>query len=173
MNPNPWIEGLSECGGECVQVGQCVRGGSIEGQSSSWPVQIHSYYVGAGGADVYGSEIIIVTCRVTVVRAEQTPGLVIVSKPTVLNPSSFSPVDSFICHSYISPSPNPVPTPLYLPVTAPSQTLSTQHLSTVLKSLWVIRIRLLLSPPCHLSVLLRQREESVYCVWVQCEITDI
>jgi hypothetical protein len=37
----------------------------------------------------------------------------------------------------------------------------------------VIRIRLLLSPPCHLSVLLRQREASVYCVWVQCEITDI
>ena len=155
---NPWIEGLSECGGECDQVGQCVRGGSIEGQSAGWPVQIHSYSVGAGGGDVYVSGIIIVPGNVTVVRAVQTPGLVIPSKITALNPSS--PSDSFICHSYISPS----PTPLYLPVTAPSQTLSTQHLSTVLKSLWVIRIRLLLCPTCHLSVLLRQREESVYCV---------
>ncbi|KAK6291264.1 hypothetical protein J4Q44_G00380300, partial [Coregonus suidteri] len=136
----PWIEGLSECGVECVQVGQCVRGDSVEGQSAGWPVQIHSYSVGAGGGDVYGSGLIIVTGRVTVVRAEQTPGLVIVSKPTVITPSS--PADSFICHSYINPS----PTPLYLPVTAPSQTLSTQHLRPELKSLWVIRIRLLLVP---------------------------
>ncbi|KAK6291488.1 hypothetical protein J4Q44_G00382540 [Coregonus suidteri] len=158
MNPKPWIEGLSECGVECVQVGQCVRGDSVEGQSAGWPVQIHSYSVGSGGGDVYGSGLIIVPGSVTVVRAEQTPGLVIVSNPTVITPSS--PADSFICHSYNSPS----PTPLYLPVTAPSQTLSTQHLSTALKSLWVIRIQLLLSPPCHLSVLLRQREESVYCV---------
>jgi hypothetical protein len=37
----------------------------------------------------------------------------------------------------------------------------------------VNRIPPLLSPTCHLSVLLRQREESVYCVWVQCEITGI
>ena len=175
-NMNPWIDGLSECGGECVQVGQCVRGGSIEGQSAGWPVQIHSYSVGAGGGDFYGSGIIIVPGNVTVVRAAQTPGLVIVSNPTVITP--FSPADSFICHSYISPpSPCPhflsPPTPLYLPVTAPSQTLSTQHLSPVRKSLLVIRIRLLLSPPCHLSVPLRQREVSVYCVWVQCEITDI
>ncbi|KAK6291516.1 hypothetical protein J4Q44_G00382820, partial [Coregonus suidteri] len=159
MNPKPWIEGLSECGVECVQVGQCVRGDSVEGQSAGWPVQIHSYSVGAGGGDVYGSGLLIVTGRVTVVRAEQTPGLVITSNPTVITPSS--PADSFICHSYISLS----PTPLYLPVTAPSQTLSTQHLFPDLKSLWVIRIRLLLSPPCHLSVLLRQREVSVYCVW--------
>ena len=136
-------------------MGQCVRGGSIEGQSAGWPVQIHSYSVGAGGVDVYGSVIIIVTGNVTVVIAEQTPGLVIKSKPTFLNPSS--PADSFICHSYISPS----STPLYLPVTAPSQTLSTQHLGPVLKSIWVIRIRLFLSPTCPLSVLLRQREESV------------
>ena len=148
-------------------MGQCVRGGSIEGQSAGWPGQIHSYSVGAGGGDVYGSRVIIVAGSVTVVTAVQAPGLVITSKTTVLTPSS--PVDSFICHSYFIPS----PTPLYLPVTAPSQTLSTQHLSTALKSLWVIRIRLLLSPTCHLSVLLRQREESVYCVWVQCEITDI
>ena len=163
----PWIEGLSECGVECVQVGQCVRGDSVEGQSVGWPVQIHSYSVGAGGGDVYSSEVIIVPGRVTVVRAAQTPGLVIVSKPTVITP--FSPADSFTCHSYISLS----PTPLYLPVTAPSQILSTQHLSTVLKSLWVIRIRMVLSHMCHLFVPLRQKAVSEYCVWVQCEITGI
>ena len=166
-NPKPWIEGLSECGVECVQVGQCVRGDSVEGQSAGWPVQIHSYSVGAGGGDVYDSEIVIMPGSITVVIAEQTPGPVIVSKPTVITQSS--PSDSIICHSYNSTS----PTHLYLPVTAPSQTLSTQHLWPDLKSLWVIRVRLFLCPTCHLSVLLRQREESVCCVWVQCEITGI
>ena len=168
INPEPRIEGLSECAVECVQVGQCVRGDCVEGQSAGRPVQIHSYSVGAGGGGRYGSFLLIVPDRVTVTITLQTPGLVIVSKPTVLTPST--PADSFICHCYINP---PSSTPLCLPVTAPRQTLSTQHLWPALKSLWVIRIRLLLCPPCHLSVLLRQREVSLCCVWVQCELTGI
>ncbi|KAK0146960.1 hypothetical protein N1851_013702 [Merluccius polli] len=58
-------------------------------------------------------------------------------------------------------------------VTAASQTLSTQHLGQGVKSLWVVRIRLILSNLCHLPVVLRQRETSPGCVWVQCEFTGI
>ena len=79
-----------------------------------------------------------------------------------------SPCDSSVCHSYSNTS-----SPLHLPVTAASQTLSTQHLDLEVKSLWVVRMRLILSNPLHLPEVLRQREFSVGCVWVQCESTGI
>ena len=89
-----------------------------------------------------------------------------VSKHDVSHPSS--PCDSSVCHSYINTS-----SPLHLPVTAASQTLSTQHLGPGVKSLWVVRIKLILFNPLHLPEVLRQREKSVGCVWVQCESTGI
>ena len=109
---------------------------------------------------------IVVPGSVTSISTMKTPGLVVPSKPAVITQSS--PGDSSVCHSYINTS-----YPLYLPVTAASQTLSTQHLGPVVKPLWVIRILLLLSNHHHLSVVLRQREVSVGCVWVQCEFTGI
>ena len=96
----------------------------------------------------------------------KTPGLVVPSKPAVTTPSS--PCDSSVCHSYSNLS-----SPLYLPVTAASQTLSTQNLGPGAKSLWVVRISLTLSNHLHLPVVLRQKETSVGCVWVQCESTGI
>ena len=96
----------------------------------------------------------------------KTPGLVVPSKPAVTTLSS--PCDSSVCHSY----PN-LSSPLHLPVTAASQTLSTQHLDMGVKSLWVVRMRLILFNPLHLPEVLRQREFSVGCVWVQCESTGI
>ena len=90
------IEGLSESAVECVQVGLCVRGDCVEGQSAGRPVQIHSYSVGAVGGVMYVSSLLIVPGRVTVIITLQIPGLVIVSKPTVITHSS--PADSFICH---------------------------------------------------------------------------
>ena len=95
----------------------------------------------------------------------KTPGLVVPSKPAV-TPSS--PCDSSVCHSY-----NNTSSPLHLPVAAASQTLSTQHLGPGVKSLWVVRMRLILFNPLHLPEVLRQREFSVGCVWVQCESTGI
>ena len=165
MKPKPRIERLSECGLESVQEGHCVRD-AIKGQRAGIKVQIHSYSGGVGGS--YCSFIVIVPGSVTGTRAEQTPGLVIVSKATGIIPSF--PADSFICGSYNSPS----PTPLNLPVTAsPRQTLSAKHLGIAIKSLRVIRISLGLSPPCHLSVPFRQTELSMRCVGVQCELTGI
>ena len=149
-----------------MQVGECVRGDAVEGQSACWPVQVHSYSARAGGGGRYGSPLIIVPGRVTVTRAFQTPGLVITSKQAVSTPPF--PLDALICHCYLIPT----TTPLSLPVAASRQTLSTQHLTPV-KSLWVVRIRLILFHTCHLSVPLGEREIFVCCVWVQCEITGI
>src|SRR4029434_3556902 len=146
INPKPRIEGLSECGVERVQVCECVRGDAAEGQSAGWPVQVHSYSSGAGGGGRYVSVFIIVPGRVTVKRAEQTPGLVITSQCALLILSF--PLDAFIRHRYVSLT----PTPLSLPLVAPRQTVSPHHLRAVVKSLWVVRIRLLLSLICHLSV---------------------
>ena len=67
---------------ERKQVGQCVRGDLVEGQSASRPVQIHSYSTG-GGEDRYGSVLTIVSGSVTVTTTVQTPGLVITSNLTV------------------------------------------------------------------------------------------
>ena len=96
----------------------------------------------------------------------KTPGLVVPSKPAVITPSS--PCDSSVCHSYMN-----LFCPLHLPVTAASQTLSTQHLGPAVKSLWVVRMRLILFNPLHLPEVLRQRKTYVGCVWVQCESTGI
>lgn len=168
-NPKPRIEGLSECGVERVQVGECVRGDAVEGQSACWPVQVHSYSLGAGGGDRYGSAFIIVSGIVTVRRAEQSPGLVIISQCALITPPFPFPLDAFIRHSYISPT----PTPLSLPVAASRLTLFTQHLTIEVKSLWVVRIRLILTHTCHLSVPLREREIYACCVWIQCDLTGI
>ena len=153
-----------------MQVGECARGDAVEGQSAGRPVQVHSYSPGAGGGGRYVSVFIIVSGRVTIRRALQTPGLVITSKQAVSTPPF--PLDALICHCYLIPT----TTPLSLPVAASRQTLSTQHLFPVVKSLWVVRTRLLLTHMClmcHLSVPLREREMCVCCVWVQCELTGI
>ena len=98
---------------------------------------------------------------------EQTPGLIIPSKHTLINPSS--PADAFIWDWYH----NQLPTPLNLPVAASRHTLSTQHLRKPIKSLWMIRIWLDLISPLHPPVPLRQMEVSVCCVWIQCEVTGV
>ena len=87
---------FSECGVEGVEVDQCVRGDSVEGQSASRTVHIHCYSVrDRGGEGGDGCSSLIVTDRVTFIRAEQTPGLIIVSKCTV---TVSSPADSSVTH---------------------------------------------------------------------------
>ena len=152
----------------CVSVSEDPPppGHSVEGQRASRPVQIHSYSGGASGAEREDCSTTVVPGRVKTIKTIKNPGLVVPSKPAVITPSS--PCDSSVCHSYTNPS-----FPLYLPVTAASQSLSTQHLGLGVKSLWVIRIRLDLFNPRHLPVVLRQRESSVGRVGVQCEVTGI
>ena len=92
---------VSECGVEGVEVDQCVRGDSVEGQSASRTVHIHCYSVrdrGGGGEGGEGGDVcssVIVPDRVTSIREPQTPGLIITSKLTV---SASSPSDSSVTH---------------------------------------------------------------------------
>uniref|UniRef100_G3NC15 Uncharacterized protein n=1 Tax=Gasterosteus aculeatus TaxID=69293 RepID=G3NC15_GASAC len=97
--PKPGIKRFSECGAEGVEVDQCVRGDSVEGQRASRTVHIHCYSTrGGGGGGGGGDEsyCLIVTDIVTSIRASQTPGLIIVSKQTV-STVSFPP-DSSVTH---------------------------------------------------------------------------
>ena len=174
LKPKPREEVLlGECGVEGVDECQCVWGPSytwghsVEGQRASRPVQIHSYSGGARGGETDDCFSIVVPGIVTtIIITLKTPGLVVPSKTDVITLST--PCDSSVCHSYTNTS-----SPLHLPVMAASQTLSTQHLSPEVKSLWVIRIWMILFTPHHLPEVLRQREMSVSCVWVQCEFTGI
>uniref|UniRef100_G3PB47 Uncharacterized protein n=1 Tax=Gasterosteus aculeatus TaxID=69293 RepID=G3PB47_GASAC len=96
--PKPRIKRFSECGAEGVEVDQCVRGDSVEGQRASRTVHIHCYSTrgGGGGGGGDGCSCLIVTDRVTFIRASQTPGLIIVSKHTVITVSF--PPDSSVTH---------------------------------------------------------------------------
>ena len=134
---------------------------TVEGQSACRPVQINCDSVRVRGRGCrYVCCCVIVPGTVTLVRAEQTPGLIIPSKTAGITVSS--PLDSSVCHSDINPS-----SPPYLPVTASIQTITAQELFPLIKSLWMIRIWLLLFSHHHCFVVFRQNEISVGCVWVQ------
>lgn len=141
-----------------MEVDQSVGRDSVEGQSPSRTVHIHSYSVrDRGGGD--GCFFIIVPDRVTVIRASQTPGLIIPSKPG----SPAFPWDPSVSHCYVN-----ISFPLNFPVTTTSQAIFTQHLAKHIKSLWVIRIRLLLLQYFHPPVVVKQFQVFVCGVQVQC-----
>lgn len=160
------IKRFSECGVKGVEVDQSVRGDTVEGQSASRTVHIHSYSLRnmGGHRDVKFS--LIVRNRVTQLCAAQIPRLIIFSKHTILTVSS--PSDSSVSHRYTSPD-----FPLDLPVTTVREPISTQKLRPEVKSLWMIRIWLLPLHWCHLLLVVRQFEVSVYCVCVHSEFTGI
>ncbi len=109
--------------------GHCVRD-AVEGQSSCTVIHIHSYSRGAGDYREC-SPFVIVPEWASGFRAEQTPWLIITSKSTLIS----LPADALIWHWYTHPT-----TPLHLPVTASTHSLSTQHLRKTIKSVWMIRI---------------------------------
>ncbi len=168
INSKPRIERLSECGVDSVNEGHCVRD-AVEGQSSCTVIHIHSYSRGDG--DLRKLSLCVVVTEwvfaVTGRKAIQTPGLIIISKCTFITPSH--PADALIWHWYTHSS----PTPLNLPVTASKHTLSTQHLSQTIKSVWMIRIWLVRVSFSNHSVLLSQTEVFMHCDFIQCEPTEI
>lgn len=158
------IKRFSECGVESVDVDQCVRWDSIKGQNPSRIVHIHCYSVGdieggeggGGRGEEDGCFFGIVPHRITLIRAEQTPGLMIPSKPTSVTVSSNS--NSSVAHRYIHFSSH-----LNLPVTTTGQASLTKQLRDI-KSVWMVRIRLTVLHTCSLLVVVRQSELSVHCV---------
>ena len=139
---------------------------SVEGQSALRLVHIECYCGRASRVERYDCISVVVPGFVTVIRAPKTPGLVVPPQQAVSTPSS--PCHVSAGHCYPNPS-----TPLYLQVAAGRESLTTQQLRAAVKSLWVITILLVLSHIGHLPVVLRQREVSVCCVWVQSELTGI
>jgi len=163
-NIKPRIERLSECGLDCVDEVHCVRD-AVEGQSSCTVIHKHSYSF-AGGLYREISLYVIVSEWVTGGKGNQTPGMIIRSKPTLITPSL--PTDALIWHWYKHTS-----TVLQLPVTAITHTLSTQNLKPIIKSVWMIRILLLFSSLSNHSVALRQTEPFIHCVQIQSELMGI
>lgn len=162
------VEGFGESGVKGVEVDPfdpwASGGETVEGHSASRPVQMNCYHVGVSGRR-YVCWCVIVPGSVTLSRAIQTPRLIVSSNAAVIFTSS--PLDSSVCHSDINS-----PFPLYLPVTVSGKSFATQQLFTAVKSLWMIRIRLLLFHHRHLSVVIGQWEVSVCCVWVQWKLTE-
>ncbi len=96
INIKPRTERLSECGLDCVDEVHCVRD-AVEGQSSCSVIHKHSYSP-AGGLYRENSLYVIVSEWVTGGSADQTPGLIIISKHTLMTESL--PADALIWHWY-------------------------------------------------------------------------
>lgn len=82
-------------------------------------------------------------------------------------PHSFS-LYTLVCHTNINYS-----SPLHLPVAASSHGLSAHNLWDLVKSFWVIRVRLCLLGLPHFHSTLRQQEMFICRLGVKCKITDI
>lgn len=159
----PGMESFSECGAEGVQVDQCVGGDSVEGQGAGRAVYIYCHSFGGRG-DRENFFSVFVPDRVTSVRALQTPGLMVSSKPTG---SIVLPSDAPVSNTDGNP-----PCPLNLPIAASCQSRPTEQLNAA-KSLRMIRVRLPLLHRGHLSFVVRQFEVRVCCVWIQIRFTPI
>lgn len=169
VNPEPWIERLSEFGRKRVLMDFCVlRAHLVEWKSSSRPVQIHSYSVLSciGFGDCHFCGLIIVPgMAVPPKLTAETPGLIVRSKLAVmLSLSAYA----FVCHCNSCP----FTTPLHFPVAASRQALSAQHLLKDLKPFWVIRMWILSNIRC-LSVSFGESKLVVGRVWVHIEFTSI
>lgn len=151
-----------------MQVDQCVRWHFVERQSTSRIVHIDRHFVRhrRGGRMDICFYAILPEMVIISTRTEQTPGVIISSHPALI---TFTfPCDTSVSHWYINAS-----FKLHLPVATISQTISTQQLHPIVKSVWVVRIWLLFVQSCHLSVVVRQFKTPVCCAWVKCEFTVI
>ncbi len=128
-NPKSRVEWFSECGLECVKKSHCVRD-TVERQSSCSVIQKHSY---SRGMERREMDLFIIMSDIEILATVgQSPGLVIKPKSAVIT-------FSFTTNSSVGNCYRPVfPTALNLPVTATTQTLTTQNIRQPVKSLWKI-----------------------------------
>lgn len=111
---------------------------------------------------------LVVPHRVSVLvfDALQSPGLVVLSKPTVVSMSSPADVSIRDCDAHQS-------SPLHLPVTATSQLVSTQHLRPAVEPVWMLRVRLLIHHRLHLPVVVGHFEVFMNGVHVQLQFPGV
>lgn len=150
-----------------MKVTESPRGDTVEGQGATRPVQIHSNPVGARRGCWYFYRLVVMLSAVVILRAEQTPGLICVSKPTEVRASP--PTDPPHHHSNV----HPASSPLHLPVVASGEAFATQHLGDTLKPAGVIWVLLCLPDPRHLLSTIVQKERLGNCVCVQSQRTCI
>lgn len=132
-NSKTWIDRLNKCGLKPVQEVHAVAY-AVKCQHARRMIQVHAYPGGVGGIDVLVHAV--VPRRVTSVRAEETPGFVVVAQQAQW---AFAlPADAPVGHPY-----GELPAPLNLPVEAASgQRLPTQHLGKAVEPVWVVSVGL-------------------------------
>ena len=168
---------FSECGVEGVEVDQCVRGDSVEGQSASRMIHIDSDSTrdksgggkdigggdeggggGGGGGDIHIS--LLVPEKVTAIRAKETPGLIIKSKQTLIPLAS----PSVLCNSLIYQH--------LLSTRAPSNSDQSDHLYTAVEDRHQICLddQDMTEPPPHVSPSCCCQTVSVLCSLCLCRL---
>lgn len=132
---------------------------AVESQHAGTVVQVHAYPGGVGGADGFVHPV--VPGGVARVRAQQTPGFVIVAQQAC---GAFAlAADTAVGHSDGEFS-----VPLDFPVeTSSGERLSAQHLSKAVEALGVVAVGLQLSGADDLSALLRDVQFLVGRVGIQ------
>lgn len=142
-HPKPRVEGLAERSLHFMKENHCIRN-TIERHGPGPVVQVNSYPVRARTSYSLGDLVVLKgTSRMGTV---QSPGFGVVSQLAVA-PSS-TPIHGFVADSNGDPS---TPAPFYLPVAATSHASSTQHLSPVAESIWVLWVGLGLRLRSHTS----------------------
>lgn len=163
-NSKAWIDGLNKCGLEPVQEGHAVTY-AVKCQHTCSVVQVHAYLGGVGGVD--GFVHAVVPGRVTRVRAEETPGFVVVAQQTQ---GAFAlPADAPVGHSN-----GELPTPFNLPVEASSgQGLPAQHLGKAVEPLRVVSVGLQVPGADDFPAVFWDVQLLVGCVRIQFQLAKV
>lgn len=163
-NSKTWIDRLHKCGLKPVQEGHAATYG-VKCQHTFSVVQVHTYPGGVGGVD--GFVHAVVPGRVARVRAEETPGFVVVAQQTQW---AFAlPADAPVGHSN-----GELPAPFDLPVEASSgQGLPAQDLGKAVEPLGVVPVGLQVPGADDFPAVFRDVQFLVGCVRIQFQLTEV
>lgn len=138
---------------------------AVECQHTGTVVQVHAYPGGVGGADGFVHPV--VPGGVACVRAQQTPGFVIVAQQA--HGAFALPADSAVGHSD-----GELAVPLDFPVeTSSGERLPAQHLGKAVEALGVVSVGLQVSGADDLSAVLRDVQFLVGRVGIQLQLAEI
>lgn len=140
---------------------------SEERQKPSGIVQVNSHSPeGVRGGCLEEFLLLIFTNRKTTIGARQPPGIIVLSK-------QYASIVSFTSNFSVTHSNTDHPTPLHLPVASSGQTSGAQDLRIQAESVHMSRVRQLLLHKHHCTVVVRESQFSVGCVWIQSKIMEI
>ncbi|TNN39439.1 hypothetical protein EYF80_050384 [Liparis tanakae] len=161
--PQPGVEQLREGAPDPVQEGQDV-GHGVEGQGPCHVVQVHPHPGGLGAGD--GTARVVVPEHVVSGVAFQRPRLLVVPEAALLHAAR--PPDVLVGHGDAGSA-----APLHLPVAAPGQPLSAQHLPALGEPVGVAPVQVLPGRQRGLPLAAAQRQAPVRRVGVQRDLTRV